>query len=185
MRAIEIEYVVANMFGIRRNIIVPNACWGLGVHECDLLIIRESGSAVEIEIKVSKSDLKKDAEKRHGHLNKKIKQLYFAVPESLAEACIEYAPQRAGIITVEAWTTYPFGKATIRRKAVANKLAIGFTPEETQKAARLAAMRIWGLKEKLIRLQRKVNKDGEYDQADESYITSLFEAVAKQENLFA
>jgi hypothetical protein len=65
MKAIHVELAVASYFGIRRHLIVPNVSWGLGLrHECDLLIVRESGFAAEVEIKVSKSDLKKDVEKR-------------------------------------------------------------------------------------------------------------------------
>jgi hypothetical protein len=174
MKAVEVELAVANLFGIRRNVIIPNASWGMGLHECDLLIIRDTGNAVEVEIKVSKADLKKDAEKRHGHISNRIKQLYFAVPDYLAEACIEYAPQRAGVITVERWDGWPFVKATFRRPAVTNKDSRAFTQDEIRKASHLAAMRVWGLKEKLIALHRKVDKNGDYEAADEQYINDLF-----------
>ena len=47
-----------NFFNYRANLIVPNISWGLGLHECDLLVLTSSGYATEIEIKVSKADLK-------------------------------------------------------------------------------------------------------------------------------
>lgn len=184
MRAIEVEFAVATMFGIRRNIIVPNVCWGLDLHECDLLIIRESGFAVEVEIKVSKADLKKDVEKNHKHESNKIKHLYFAVPESLAAECLEYAPTRAGIITVNMGyhsDDSPFPTATIRRPAVTNKLARPLSVSEIQQAARLAAMRIWGLKEKLITVARKVDlKTGAHEPESVGDISKLFEIVREQ-----
>lgn len=50
----EIEIAIARYFGIRQNAIVPNVSWGLGFpYECDLLILRDSGFAIEIEIKIS------------------------------------------------------------------------------------------------------------------------------------
>lgn len=155
MKCIEIEEAVARMFDIRRHIIVPNVSWGLGVHECDLLVVRPTGYAIEVEIKVSKADLKKDAEKRHGHDSHKIKELYFAVPDKLYEAAIEFAPLHAGIITVS-WNgtiVHPQidGFASIKRPAIVNKTARPLTESEINTVARLGAMRIWGLKAKLIK----------------------------------
>ncbi len=157
MKCIEIEEAVARMFGVRQNMIVPNISWGLGIHECDLLVVRPTGFAVEVEIKVSRSDLKKDAEKKHGHISDKIKQLYFAVPEKLVDDAMQYAPVHAGIIAVSnkyprdtfGWSAY-WNKATIVHPAVTNKLARPLTDSECAQVARLGCMRIWGLKEKLI-----------------------------------
>jgi len=64
---IEIEERVAQYFGPRECIIVPNISWGINIHECDLLIIRKSGYGIEVEIKISKSDLIADAKKGHHH----------------------------------------------------------------------------------------------------------------------
>jgi hypothetical protein len=76
LKSIEVEEAVARMFGIRQNIIVPNISWGMGLHECDLLIIRKSGYAVEVEIKVSRWDLRKDLKKTHGHQSGRIREFY-------------------------------------------------------------------------------------------------------------
>ena len=81
----EIEIAIASYFGISRHIIVTNISWGLNLHECDILIIRESGYAVEVEIKRSKQDLLNDFKKQHGHRSKKIKELWYAIPEEYAE----------------------------------------------------------------------------------------------------
>lgn len=59
MNTLEIETAIAMKLDIRKHIIVPNISWGAGLHECDLLVINKSGYATEIEIKISKSDLKK------------------------------------------------------------------------------------------------------------------------------
>lgn len=158
MKCIEIEEAVARLFDIRRHIIVPNASWGLGLHECDLLIVRPSGYAIEVEIKVSKADLKKDAEKRHGHYSEKIKQLYFAVPQDLYAAACQFAPYDAGIITVAASDPEWFPEklfAHIEREAPVKKNARPLNEKEILKAATLGAMRVWSLKRKLIKQMGK------------------------------
>ena len=99
LKTIEMEVALANYFNVRQNIIVPNVSWGLGIHECDLLIVRASGYLIEVEIKISKADLIKDSKKEHKHIDKRIKELYFALPDYL-ENCIEYIPERAGILLV-------------------------------------------------------------------------------------
>lgn len=157
LKCIEVEEAVARMFGIRAHFaIVPNIASGLWIHECDLLVIRKSGHAIEVEIKVSKADLKKDAAKRHGHIDRqnRIKELYFAVPKPLYEDAVEHAPDRAGIITIEPYVWHSGREALVgrvRRKPTINKAARPLSEKEMLTVARLGAMRIWGLKAKLIK----------------------------------
>lgn len=48
----QIELAIAQMFGIRNNIIVPNVSWGFfDTHEADLVIINKSNYLTEVEIK--------------------------------------------------------------------------------------------------------------------------------------
>ena len=55
---------------------MPNISWGLGVHEIDLFVVRPSGYAIEVEIKVSLSDFKADFNKKHTHSSPKIREFY-------------------------------------------------------------------------------------------------------------
>lgn len=147
MKCLDVEIAVANLFDFRRHLIVPNVGRGMDLHECDILVVRKSGYAIEVEIKVSKSDLKKDQEKRHGHESNKIKELYFAVPEKLLSDAYQYVPSHAGIIAVN---DTPQGRyASFERVAAINKNARPMTEREMQNVARLGTMRIWGLKKKL------------------------------------
>jgi len=149
LKTIDMEIAVATYLNIRTNLIVPNISWGMSLHECDLLVITPSGCGWEIEIKVTKSDLIKDKEKYHGHYNKKIKDLYFAIPDYLMD-CIEHIPERAGIILVNnklQCKTYRRPKST--------KNAYQFSQAERYKVARLGSMRIWGLKRKLNNLKKQ------------------------------
>lgn len=83
MTSLEIELAVANLFDFRKRLIIPNISWGMGIHECDLLMITKSGHAMEIEIKTSAYDLGRNLKKHYGHKSKLIKRLFFAIPESL------------------------------------------------------------------------------------------------------
>lgn len=80
------------------EIVVPN--YYLGRYECDLLKISSSGYLTEYEIKVSKADFKKDAEKKHKVYNQstgfktkhdiirngeRCNRFYFVVPENLID----------------------------------------------------------------------------------------------------
>lgn len=56
---LEMEIAIAELFDIRKNIIVPNLSWEFGIHECDLFIFRDSRYCIVVEIKRSKQDLKK------------------------------------------------------------------------------------------------------------------------------
>ena len=45
----QIECAVAECFGVRNNIIVPNVSWGFfATHEADMIIINKSGYLTEV-----------------------------------------------------------------------------------------------------------------------------------------
>jgi hypothetical protein len=144
MKTAEIEWAVAHFFNPYKKLIVPNISWGLGLHECDLLILSNSGYAWEIEIKVSKADLIADKKKMHGHYSDKIKDLYFAIPDYL-KPYISHVPKRAGIILV-----YKNRRCKKIRNPISASHPYRFTKKERLKMAELGAMRIWGLKKKLL-----------------------------------
>jgi len=148
----EMECALARRFEPRRNLVVPNVCWGMNIHECDLFVLTQAGYALEIEIKVTKADLKKDAKKWHGHNDSRIKHLYFAIPDYLGD-CIEYIPERAGIIVVSRRPSNaqwgPLWRCDTTRKPATNKTAMPFSDAERYKVARLGALRIWPLKRKI------------------------------------
>jgi len=151
----EIEVRTAGYFGYRQNIIIPNASWGINLHECDLLIIRKSGYGIEVEIKISKSDLKADAKKGHNHNDNRLSELYFAIPNYM-EDCIEYIPERAGILIL---TKVNYGIDLHRlRKPQVNKSRSKFNKDEMLKVAHLGAMRIWDLKRTLNGYRKKILK---------------------------
>lgn len=73
-----------NTYGIDK---VSGSSNKLVSHECDFLVKLPSNRLIEIEIKVSKNDLKADFKKQHSHIDKKgrISYLYYAFPEENKE----------------------------------------------------------------------------------------------------
>ncbi len=157
MIAEDIEIAVARMFGVRANLIVPNASWGAGIHECDLLICSSAGYLTEVEIKVTKADLKKDGEKRHAHKSAKIKFLFFAIPIQVYERKTEeieaLVPQQAGILVVSKSEIYSTYNVDVRRKPTKNRMARSLSQIERYELARLGALRIWDLKKRLQKVR--------------------------------
>ena len=146
----EIELSISKFYGTRQHIIVPNCYINFGTiadHECDLIVIKRSGYAVEIEIKMSKSDLKADFKKKHGHIDDRLQHLFYALPSDLYEKCKELIPEYAGIMVV-----YPHETGAYTRilKSAPVKPCRKLTVDEQLKIARLGVMRVWNLKKKLI-----------------------------------
>ena len=156
MKTIDMEIAIADYFNSRVNLIVPNISYGMGLHECDLLIITKSNYAYEVEIKVSSADLIRDIKKKHNHEHEKIKHLYFAIPSYLTEFT-RYIPERAGIIVVDNQVAdsgiWQGCCKRIREAKINSKYR--FTDTEIFNVARLGTMRIWTLKQKL----REYEKD--------------------------
>lgn len=160
----DIEVAVAKYFKPRIHLIVTNIRDGLFIHECDVLVLNGSNYAVEVEIKISKADIKKDLKKKHGHNSNKIRRLFFAIPENLyTEEIIAMIPERAGIFVVTdpaevkengydgkpmpSWIELP--KCVLKRNAKINKNARAFTLAERATMGRLGVLRYWNIRNQL------------------------------------
>jgi hypothetical protein len=96
--------------------------------------------AHEIEIKISRADMRADLDKKHQHNSIKIRCLWYAGPEILKETFEELCPKNAGIILVR--ENESLNHAYVHRKAKPNN-ARKFTIEERLKMAELGTMRYW------------------------------------------
>lgn len=152
------ELRLAYYFSPRQNLIVPNVSWGFDIHECDLLVMSPSGYLTEVEIKVSLSDLKKDGEKLHEHEDKRIKKLYFALPQYLYDKGKAYIPERAGILVVD--PNHEFGVSE-ERPPMVQKDVRPLNIDEKYQLARLGAIRVWNLRRKIRGLKLTKEKDGQ------------------------
>ncbi len=163
MTAQQVEVAVAKWFGYRENLIIPNVSHGFMHYEADLIVVRKSGCLIEVEIKVSRGDLvKSEKKKRHGHNDHRIKHLYFAIPHALL-CKHEHIPERAGILILDwrkKWehgVSFPYFKKEtdkyilccreVRKPVIHSHYKIA--EHERLVLARLGALRIWDLKEKL------------------------------------
>lgn len=151
----EVEMAVVRYFGTRKNVVVPNVSWGMFGYELDLCILNcQSFYASEVEIKISKGDLKHDSKKDHHHdrNGNLIRQLWFAMPEKM-RGCEEFVPENAGIMFVDR-----YGRVTCARQPQINKLAKKWTYENAFKLARLGTLRIWNLKEIIKQLYNRIKE---------------------------
>lgn len=154
MKSLDIEIAVMKYIGTRANLIVPNVSYGMDLHECDILSLSKSGYATEVEIKVSYSDLLKDKGKWHGHHDKKIAQLFFAVPELLEGRALNVIPERAGLFVAR--KEYEGLIEIVQVRACQrNENAVKWTDEERCKLARLGTLRILKLKKMIKNLQNQ------------------------------
>ena len=85
MTTTDIEIAITKHFNSRRNLIVPNVCWGWGLkYEADIVVVSPANIAFEIEIKTSLADLKQEnKKKKHAHRDKRFKFFYFVLPAEL------------------------------------------------------------------------------------------------------
>ncbi|GHU59185.1 hypothetical protein FACS189444_4030 [Spirochaetia bacterium] len=159
MTAKEVQYALtysqSSPFYTRSHYVVPNVHWGLGFnHELDLLSISmDTRIGTEIEIKVSKGDLKRDLEKPHQHSDTRIRQIYFAGPKELEEAFLEYCHPDAGIFTIYHDPGCRWNCRMIRN-AKPRKQWRSFTERELLDLLRLGNLRYWSQFHKQYRGQR-------------------------------
>lgn len=152
MTAKHVEIAVANHMNHRVNLIVPNVSWGMGMnYEADIVVLRPSNIAVEVEIKVSRSDIKADIKKRHQHDSPLFKAVYFAVPKRLADD--PSIPTWAGVLscTCYEYRGCVYFKALEIRKPRMRKDYAKWTDAQRLKLLHLAAMRVWSMKETQIK----------------------------------
>ena len=153
------EVSLAVHFKYSKNIIVPNVFWGVGLrYEADMVVLRPSGYAIEIEIKASAADILADTKKRYNHDGvaywggqrvQVFKELWFALPIELAEN--PNIPGRAGVIGITFSKSGDAGYVQTIRKPQTNSEAIRWTDDMKANLMRLGLLRVWGLKRKEIR----------------------------------
>jgi hypothetical protein len=152
----EIQALLAEHWGIRTNIIVPNVSWGMLDYEADLLIMNKTGYVTEIEIKRSWSDFlaafKKDEK---AHKSEIIYQFWYCVPDEIYNKCVEKLKEvypdsfdRPSIISYSESGVLDFhGKSASYCRGKHRKLYL----EEQLKLARLGTLRYWNSEFKRLR----------------------------------
>lgn len=156
----QIEIGIAQYFGYRQNIVVPNISWGMLNHEADIIVLNKSGYLTEVEIKRSWADFLADFRKSHTHDDDLISWKYYAVPESIIDKCKQKLSEidplkKWGLLKYSEFMNecyvdliyYPGNKT---EHSIGKKL----NSNDQFQLARLGAMRTWALKRKIIKFQR-------------------------------
>ena len=148
----ELEVLVADFFNVRTKLIIPNVSWGFGLnYEADLVVVTKAKYAYEVELKVSKSDLKADMKKiKHFFKSEVFKYMYYAMPEDIYVP--EYVPEHAGVLLA-----YKHGESwyiRVEKKPAVNKVK-ALTDEQYKKLLELMAMRVWSMKKSYLKRRKK------------------------------
>lgn len=146
-------YLARETFG-RRHLVVPNCQWTS--HECDLLVVTRRLMICDVEIKISRADLRSDAGKQkwwQGYLQRyrqridwppRVWRHYYCVPEAIWKGIelFDGLPQRSGVLLIrEDKHGRPW--LDVARRARSNPDAKPITAAEAIDIARLANLRMW------------------------------------------
>jgi hypothetical protein len=154
----ELEYAVYQKFYKSTKGILVRSLAGMVVnHEADILLVSKNLYLTEIEIKISISDLRKEANKKHNHIDPKIKRLYFLVPTTILGNAIKLIPKDYGIL--EAYRTVR-DTISIRevREPKVNKEAIKISQDELINIYRLQSLRYWETLNQNNKLLRRIKQ---------------------------
>lgn len=154
--ALDLENALATYFDYRRVVMVPNVSWGWSLpYEADLVVVRQSRWAEEIEIKVTASDIRADTKKRRHHDSPRFRRLWFCVPENLVGH--PDIPKRAGVLVYGRQPHYYRDRPTevswwqttisVGRPAAINPDARQLEDREYMKLLQLGVLRVWSLKQ--------------------------------------
>lgn len=171
----EIEKMLAEHWGIRQNLVVPNVSWGFfATHEADLVVITKSGYLTEIEIKRSWTDFLADFKKDFYHADDRIAQFFYAVPECMVVPCLEYIDRKKeegpeffkgripGVVLYRTPDESKYRRVEVARLPSATRKheTVKLTEKEISAIARLGTLRYWSLLDKLAAAEKKLNAPG-------------------------
>lgn len=166
-------------FSRRAVVLVPNCNWT--DHECDLLVVEQGLRIIDVEIKISRADLKADAAKTkwwhtrifgdvdsdglptvrargRGADVKTVWKHYYCLPyEIWDDSLIEYLPSRAsGVIGLREGRKSGRIYAEVIRKTKPAKNPYRCSEQDVLNIARLANLRLWSLHSDIARMQAEM-----------------------------
>lgn len=145
---------IGNIFDFTRYSSVPNVSYGLlYAGEADLVCLSRAGVLHEVEIKISKSDMLSDLQKKHAHNHEIVQRLWYSFPGYLQDEIEPLVPIWSGIVTVYVSVkngNLIYKTVVVRRPRpklrIANRQNRKPTQEEIIKFLRLGVMRMWSRK---------------------------------------
>ena len=153
----KIGKALAHKLQQRSTLIVPNCYWTGS--ETDLLVIDKSLRIIDVEIKISRADLKADAKKDKWWKSRpwsrkatgprqwpdKVWKHYYVMPEEIWEPkLLEAINPCSGVITIAQDERYNGGcRVDVKRAAKPCKEAKAISPADAIDLARLTSLRLW------------------------------------------
>lgn len=147
-----------NLLTSRSVLVVPNCNWT--GHECDLLVVEKGLRIIDVEVKISRADLKADMKKDKWWHTRPWSRLtgpgarevrrwpdrvwkhYYALPESIWTAdLLLVIPPDSGVLALR--QVGKEVKIKVLRNAKPNSQAKPITPADAIDLARLASLRMW------------------------------------------
>lgn len=151
-----------HVFNAKHLVVVPNCCWPGA--ECDMLVVRNDLRLMDVEIKISRADLRADKHKEkwrkpwdyqtHGWYRTKpedrepvehpqnIWKHYYVLPQEIwTDDLVTDIQPKSGIILIRDAGTWP--SLRIKRQAKPNKDAPKISPADLLEIARSQAARMW------------------------------------------
>lgn len=143
----------------RSVLVIPNCHWT--GHEADLLVVEQKLRLIDVEIKISRADLRADIKKdkwwsgrpwsqratprTRNEWPPKVWKHYYAVPASIwTEKLYESIPRNSGVILLhEPLKARPNHWLHVLRRATPNKEAKAISASDAVDLARLASLRMW------------------------------------------
>lgn len=175
-----IAKVLARQFFERKNLVlVPNCTWPGS--ECDLLVVNPDLRIIDVEIKISRADLKADAKKEKWWHSlsyaeatargvepwnskepatwpRKVWKHYYCMPAEIwDESLLGCLPSPASGVLLLKTQQYD-GRLIVQcaRRATPNKNCDRITPAGALDIARLASLRMWNAFDRIDELEKKV-----------------------------
>lgn len=143
---------------------VVDRCSRLG-SECDLLVVTTNLRAIDVEVKISRADLKADRKKDKwfnfrgfGRMvdglrvpppepldwPKNVWKHYYAVAAPIwSDELLEHCQPKSGVVTVKLNADGSLHHVHVKRRCTTNRANTPLTPEVVVDIARLASLRMW------------------------------------------
>lgn len=169
---------LANVTFQKKNLVlVPNCNWT--GHECDILVLTMNLRIIDVEIKVSRADLKADASKdkwyhqwdykidgpwrpdrqdrRPREWPRKVWKHYYALPRDVwDDSLLTSIPKVSGVLLIYEW--HGNLHITVERPAKPNRDAEPVSAESAIDIARLANIRMWNALAEVDRVRGKTTE---------------------------
>ena len=156
-------------FGRQHLVVVPNCTWPGS--ECDLLVVTPNLRVIDVEIKISRADLKADAKKDKWYHSwdwrtdgnydaekrkprdwpQKVWKHYYCLPKDIwDDSLLECLPSpQSGVLLMHNHRGNDDFLIRVARPAKPDRKADRISPEDAVDIARLASLRMWDALQKL------------------------------------